>query len=260
MNDNQDNEIYDELKNLMKDFGATDNSSLKNNASGELTPAWGGNRKQGGVPVPLEFSDVTSLGPASAVYGDNDKIGLFYNNMGWSFSLSAKTPKVLVLYRDGLAYKSGNENIQIWRWDEISIISTHADSEHTRRAFFTYTLTKKSGETLVLDETLQNVENFMLLVKKNVFALLLPPLKSAYNSGETITFGTVTIHHQNGLQMGGKTHRWDDIMDIKVERGRFKVILRTNKLYEERTSSIPNIEMLCNMIGLKLVQASLYFY
>lgn len=257
MNDNHDDELND-LMNLMKEFGTPKDTSSNNKASDDLTPAWGGSRKQGGIPVPLEFDNITNLGPASAVYGDNDKIGLFYNNMGLSFGV--KTPKVLVFYRDGFAYKSGKENIQIWRWDEISVIATNADSQRTRRAFYSYTLTKKNGETLVLDETLQNVEGFMGLVKKNVFALLLPPLKSAYNSGETITFGTVTIHRQNGLQMGGKTHRWDDIMDIKVERGRFRVILKTSKQYEELASSIPNIEMLCNMIGLKLNQAHLIYY
>lgn len=254
MNDSHD----DELNNLMKEFGTSKDASSNNKISDELTPAWGGVRKQGGVPVPVEFDNITNLGPASAVYGDNDKIGLFYNNMGLSFGI--KTPKALVMYRDGLAYKSGNENIQIWRWDEISIIATNADFQRTRRPFYSYRLTKKNGETLVLDETLQNVEDFMSLVKKNVFALLLPPLKSTYNSGETITFGTVTIHRQNGLQMGGKTYRWDDIMDIKVERGRFKVVLKTSKQYEELASSIPSIEMLCNIIGLKLNQAHLIYY
>lgn len=253
MNDEHD----EDLNNLMKMLESSKKKPLSNDGSGELTPAWGGARKQG-VPVPVEFDNVTSLGPATAVYGTNDNIGIFFNSAGLSFG--KKTSKALVLYRDGLAYKSGNETIQIWRWDEVSIITSNVDFQNTRRAYHSYTLTKQSGENLVLDETLQNAEDFIRPIKQNVFALLLPPLTSSYNSGKAITFGSVNIHRQNGLQMGGKTHLWEDIMDIKVKRGRFKVVLRNSKEYEERTSSIPNIEMLCNMIGLKLNQADLIYY
>ena len=253
-----DKDLLNELNELMKKSEGADKTSSDQYTSDKLTPAWGGARKQGSVPVPLEFENITSLGPATAVYGNNDKIGLFYNNMGWT--LGNQEPKRLVLYRDGLAYKAGNESIQIWGWDEITIIATNADSERTRRPFYSYTLTRKSGETLVLDETLQNVEDFMPSVKRSVFALLLPPLKASYMSGQAIAFGSVTIHHRDGLQMGGKTHLWEDIMDIKVRRGRFKVILRNGEEYEVRASSIPNIEMLCNVIGLKLNQADLSYY
>jgi uncharacterized protein DUF6585 len=185
-------------------------------------------------------------------------MGLLYNNAGLSFG--SKASKAFVLYRDGFAYKSGNENVRVWRWDEVSVITSNVDFQHTRNAYHSYTLTKKSGESLVLDETLQNVKDLIDPIKRNVFALLLPPLTSSYNSGKAITFGPVTIHRQNGLQLGGKTYRWDDIMDIKIERGRFKITLRDNKRYEERTSSIPNIEMLCRMIGLKFNPADLIYF
>ncbi|MFN8383408.1 MAG: DUF6585 family protein [Anaerolineales bacterium] len=250
-------EYNDEINDLMKIFGSAKKTPSSNDVSGELTPAWGGTRKQG-VPVPVEFDNVTSLGPATAVYGNNDNIGIFFNSAGLSFG--PKTSKALVLYRDGFAYKSGNEIIQVWRWDEVSIITSNVDFQNTRRAYHSYTLTKKSGESLVLDETIQNAEDLIRSVKNNVFALLLPPLTSSYKSGKAITFGSITIHHQNGLQMGGKTYRWDDIMDIKVERGRFKITLRDSKRHEERASSVPNIEMLCRMIGLKLNQADLIYY
>ena len=254
MNDGLD----DELNDLMKLFGTDKKTSSGNDISGELTPAWGGTRKQG-VPVPVEFDNVTSLGPATTIYGSNDNIGFWYNSAGLSFG-AKKTPKALVLYRDGFAYKSGNEDIQVWRWDEVSIITSNVDFQRTRRAYHSYTLTAKNGKSLVLDETLQNADDFIRPIKHNVFALLLPQLTSSYNSDKAITFGSITIHHQTGLQMGGKTYRWDDIMDIKVVRGRFTITLRDSKRYEELTSSIPNIEMLCNMIGLKLNQADLIYY
>jgi hypothetical protein len=254
MNDENDNELND----FMKELADAEKGSTSNASSGKPAPAWGGARKQGSVPVPLGFDNVTSLGPATTVYGSNENTGLFFNSAGISFG--SKPLKALVLYRDGFAYKSGNENIQIWRWDEVSTIVSNVDFQHTRDAYHSYTLTKKSEESLVLDETLQNIKDLIDLIKRNIFALLFPPLTSSYNSGKAVSFGPIIIHRQNGLQMGAKTYRWEDIMDIKVERGRFKIALRDNEQYEVRTSSIPNIEMLCKLIGLKLNPAALIYF
>ncbi len=246
----------DELKDFMKELGEAEKIASGNGASSQPTPAWGGARKPGSVPVPPGFENITGLGPATAVYGSNNT-GSFFNNAG--LSLGPKASKALVLYRDGFAYRSGND-VHVWRWEEVSIITSNVDFQHTRNAYHSYTLTRKNGENLVLDETLQDVKDLIDPIKRNVFALLLPPLSSSYNSGKAITFGSVTIHRQNGLQMGGKTYRWDDIMDIKVERGRFTITLRDGKRYEERAASIPNIEMLCHLIGLKLNPADLIYY
>ncbi len=248
----------DELNDFMKELNEAEKESAGNFASGNVTPAWGGARKSGGVPVPIEFEAVTGLGPATAVYGTNNNIGLWHNSAGLSFG--SKPSKALVLYRDGFAYKSGNENVRAWRWDEISVITSNVDFQHTRKAFHSYTLTRKNGETLVLDDNLQDADDLIDPIKRNVFALLLPPLTSSYNSGKALTFGPVTIHRQNGLQMGGKVHRWDDIMDVKIVRGRFTITLRDSKHYEEHTSAIPNIEMLCRIIGLKFNPADLIYF
>jgi hypothetical protein len=239
----------DELKDFMNELAEAEKKS-SSGTSGGLTPAWGGARKQGSVPVPLAFDSVTSLGPATAVHGRND-IQLFS-------SLAAS--KTLVLYRDGFAYQSGSEKPQIWRWNEITTILSNVELP-TRVTHHSYNVIKKSGESLVLDETLKDVTDLIDPIKHNVFALLLPPLTSQYTSGQTISFGTVTIQHQNGIQISGKTYfRWDDIMDIKVERGRFKITMRDNKQYEVRSSSIPNIEMLCKLIGLKINPADLIYF
>lgn len=240
----------DDLKDFMKELADAEKKPYNAASSGGVTPAWGGARKQGSVPVPLAFDSVTSLGPATAVHGRND-IQLFS---------SFAEEKNLVLYRDGFAYQSGSENPHIWRWDEIVTILSNVELP-TRVTHHSYTVIKKSGESLVLDETLKDITDIIDPIKHNVFAFLLPPLTAQYTSGQTISFSTVTIQHQNGVQISGKTYlHWDDIMDIKVERGRFKITMRDNKQYEVRASSIPNIEMLCKLIGLKLNPADLIYF
>jgi Family of unknown function (DUF6585) len=57
-------------------------------------------------------------------------------------------------------------------------------------------------------------------IKDAVYALLYPPLAQHYGAGQVVTFGPVAVHHSNGLEMGGKTYAWADIIEVKVDNGR----------------------------------------
>jgi hypothetical protein len=113
---------------------------------------------------------------------------------------------------------------------------------------------------LILDDGLKDVEKIIEPVKQAVFALIGPPLAQRYQAGEAVTFGPVTIQRQNGIQLDGRPYAWEAIRDIQVERGRFKITLRDGKKHEARASGLPNIELLCQMIGLKLWPAELAYY
>lgn len=219
--------------------------------------AWGGPRPKGSVPVPAEFESVTSLGPADAVLEEAP---------GISFGLNIGTPlaKVLVRYRDGFAFRAGGKDIHTWRWDEVAAIQTNNSWHSGGRESYSYTwheytLTKHSGEKVILDGTLKDIGD-LEHIKHAVFALLEPPLAQRYRGGEALTFGPVTIDHQNGLQMDGKPYAWDAIQNIEVERGRFKITLKDGKHHDVRVSAIPNIELLCQLIGLNLYSGELAYY
>ena len=87
-----------------------------------------------------------------------------------------------------------------------------------------------------------------------------PALAQRYQAGEALTFGPVTIHHQNGLQVDGKPNAWDAIRNIALERGRFKITLSDGKQHELRASAIPNIELLCRLIGLNINSHDLMYF
>ena len=223
------------------------------NAAGEPLPkAWGGPRPDGSVPVPAEFDQVTSLGPAAAVY-EHDGISILPN-----FGTPHAT--VLVCYREGLAYRTGGKDVHTWRWDEVAVIQsniwrrTHQTSKHE------YTLAKRGGETLVLDDGLKDVGVALDSIKAAVFALIRPPLVQRYQAGQALTFGPVTVQRQNGLQLDGKPYAWDAIQDIKVDSGRLKITLRDGKKHEARVSAIPNFELLCQTIGVAVGLWDLSYY
>jgi hypothetical protein len=230
-------------------------------AAAAAAPAWGGPRPEGSVPVPAEFDQVTNLGPAAAVHEHQDQgISLFPH-------FGPPRPNVLVLYRDGLAFHTGKD-LHTWRWEEVAVIVSNSSmhsGEHTGVwTAYEYTLTKSSGEKVILDNGVKEIEDAIKPIKQAVFGRLLPPLAQAYGAGQAVTFGLVTIHKQNGVQLDGKTYAWNAILDIKVERGRFTVALRDSKKGQQggqaRVSAIPNIELLGQLIGLKFYETALAYF
>ena len=237
--------------------GARNNGPDGTNAPGAeaLTPAWGGPRAPGSVPVPVEFDPVVSLGPATGVF-EHDGVRLFPN-------FGPPHPNGLVVYRDGFAFRAGKD-MHTWRWEEVTVIQSnlYRNSTGHGRGYIEheYTLTKNSGDKVILDSGIKNVEGALEPIKHNVFAQLLPPLAQAYQSGQAVTFGPVTIHKQNGIQMDGKPYAWETILEIKVHLGRFTMSRRDGKKHEVRASAIPNIELLCQMIGLKIYEPELGYF
>jgi hypothetical protein len=210
-------------------------------------PAWGGPRPTGSVPVPAGFEALTSLGPAVEVTP----------HQGLKLLPSFGTPRasLLVRYRDGLAYRANDKDVHVWRWEEVVVIHTNNARHPAKEASWTsheYTLTRQGGEQLILDDGLKGVWDAAEYIKTAVYALLRPPLKQRYQAGEALAFGPVTVHKQNGLQLDGKLYAWDTIEEIKLEHGQLKATLRNKQKHAARVSAIPNVELLCQLIGVKI--------
>lgn len=203
-------------------------------------PAWGDAGRAGGIPVPVVFDSVTSLGPARAVHAPEDGFKLP--------RLGAPRPTALVIYRDGLAYQAG-KNVHTLRWDEIAAIQSNV--WYTNHAIYhEYSLRQSGGEDVVLDNGVSDIKGAIAPIKEAVFARLLPPLTRAYGAGQTLAFGPVSIHKPTGIQLDGKLLGWPAITDVKPEAGRIIITLRDGKKQEVRTSAIPNVELMAKLIGL----------
>ena len=217
-------------------------------------PAWGGPRPEGSVPVPKDFDAVTGLGPALEVHAAEQGIEIPY----WGTPVA----HAAVRYQDGLAYRAKGKEIHTLRWEEVAAIVTN-NRFHAKYTQCEYTLVKPSGEKLILDDWLKGVERLAAYIKKPVYARLGPPLAQRYQAGEALTFGPVTVQRQAGCQLDGKPYAWDAIQDVKVENGRFKVTPRTGQkgqpVGQARVNAIPNIELLCQLIGLNLLSSQLAY-
>src|SRR5438046_2069800 len=82
------------------------------------------------------------------------------------------------------------------------------------------------GGRLVVGVGGRGVEGLPACIEKRVYERLGPPLADAYQAGQPLTFGPVTVARASGLTIGGTTYAWTDIRNIQVEYGRLTVTLR----------------------------------
>jgi hypothetical protein len=215
-----------------------------------LPPAWGGARPGSGVPVPVDFDGVSELGPATAVY---EPQGLHLPHLGTAHATA------LVVYRDGFAYQAGSKDTHAWRFEEVAVIQSNLAWPPHSAETHEYTLTRTSGEALILDDGVKSITAAADKIKDAVFARLGPALIQRYQAGEALTFGPVTVQQQTGLRLGGQHYAWGDIQNIQVQNGRFQLSLRNGKHGEARASAIPNIELLGQLIGIDPIQMQLVY-
>jgi Family of unknown function (DUF6585) len=213
-------------------------------------PAWGGARAN--VTPPPEFAQV-SLGPIIHVAEHH---GLQLPSFG--------PPHVtlLAIYRDGLAYRTSGQQVHSLPWEQLATITSdltyfpaNASSEgHTEHK---YTLTTANGDVFILDDRLQNVGDEAAAIKQALFALLRPPALARYQAGQALAFGPLTAQKQTGLQLDGKHYPWDAIQEIVLHNGHLRVKLGGGKKHDTRVSVIPNVELLCQIIGVKFDSSDL---
>ena len=161
----------------------------------------------------------------------------------------------LVLYQDGFAYNTPSQIYSV-AWREITSIFSHEvviGSGNSRGTDRGYTLKLSNGSELSLsDDQFTEIREIMGKIKEKAYHLLLPPQKAAYLAGGTLTFGPVQISKTSGLMANGQSILWGDILNLSVVKGRLVVTNRDGKKFEVKSEKIPNLEILCQLIGIDL--------
>ena len=245
-------EVYQEFlqdPDLAQSLGAAPAASTPARPQ-TLPRAWGASPQAGGVPVPAGFEAVKDLGPALAAYEPQ---------AAHLLQLRSVHSMALVVYRDGFAYQAAGQGPRGWRFDEIAVIQSDLAWPPHSAEIHAYTLTRASGEALRLDDGIMSVTAAADKIKTAVFARLAPPLIHRYQAGEALTFGPVTVQQSTGLRLGAQHYAWPDIQNIQVQSGRFQLSLRNGQHTEARASTIPNIELLGQLIGLNPIQMQLVY-
>ena len=215
-------------------------------------PAWSGARA--GPTPPPEFAQV-DLGP---FIGVAEHQGLQLPSFGPAHVT------LLAMYRDGLAYRASGPEVLTLRWEQMATVTSDvtyypANTHAAGSIGHKYTLTTTNGESIILDDRLKYAGDAAYAIKQALFALLRPPALARYKAGEALTFGPLTVQKQAGLQLEGKRYPWDGIKEVQVLNGRLRVTLTSGKTHEARASQIPNLELLCQIIGVDFDSLSLAY-
>ncbi len=183
-------------------------------------------------------------------------IGSFFFLVGILLAWSAFSnwKKSAALYRDGFAYVD-RKGVKSWNFEQVTGM-TAAVTKHYRNGIYTgtthvYTLWNKAGDRMNINDAIQGVEELASGIRKGIYPHLYQAAANAYNAGKPVQFGAVTISKANGLQMKKKAYPWNEVKEVKIQKGILKVAKKGGGWFSGTNiavSTIPNLDVLLSMI------------
>jgi hypothetical protein len=108
----------------------------------------------------------------------------------------------------------------------------------------------RSGRRITFNQTLENVETIINRVKQHVYPQMFRNLQLAYNRGEPIQFGPLTLTSK-GILNGRKVIRWQDIGEIKLEHGKLQLQPISSSRHPKfaiQAHKIPNVDLCIQLL------------
>jgi hypothetical protein len=179
--------------------------------------------------------------------------GLFVGGVALIWYAIANRGKCIVVYENGLVYADRN-GLQPMRWEEIgefylSITRNYSYGISTGTTYH-YTIRKLNGGRLAFDNRFERVQNLGGLIGRHTLPIQYKLAADIYNSGQTASFGPVAISRA-GLTVNRKTYPWNDIEQVSLQQGIFKVSKKGGGWFSGAStpvSSIPNLEAMLSII------------
>ena len=136
-----------------------------------------------------------------------------------------KTKGVRVFcFEDGLARVQG-ESVAVLRWEDVAIVqraslttSERGKMQPARKLI----LTGRDGAALELDDSLSDLRTLRELVEQHTLAYLFPPILDAYERGEAVSFGKLSVSRE-GVHSGRKTLPWSECEDVEAAQGHLTI-------------------------------------
>lgn len=154
-------------------------------------------------------------------------IGAAFVLVGWAMieNWLRTRNRSVSLTRDGLIYNK-NGTLTTVRWDEIAGVWQNITRRYYNGVYtgttHVYTLQTYDKKKLTFNDTLKNVEELGNTIQKEVSNRHLPRAMETYNSGGTVSFGTVSVNRL-GLTKGDKTLPWNEIQGVQIKKGYIQI-------------------------------------
>jgi hypothetical protein len=153
----------------------------------------------------------------------------------------------LIAFADALAFEKGNKT-EVFRWDEIISVARVKNVgaiESVLKGAYQLILQGPDERRLELNESLSPFKELRCLVEEKTLAHLLPAALEAYEDGQTISFGQLSVSWQ-GLHYQSDTLPWDKVAEIQIGKGMVTVHAVDVKkpAFEVAISNVPNCHVL----------------
>lgn len=171
-------------------------------------------------------------GAASAHIAPDDRppvmiLGGFLALLGWVMVESwIRTRGLSVqVFNDGLIQTRFDQR-DVCRWDDIAAVWQYVVKRYYNGVYtgtnHTYTVQKRDGTKMKFNDTLKNVEQLGNTIQEEVARRLLPSAIAAYNRGETVAFGKLSLNTR-GLAWGDKILSWGEVQGVQINKGYISV-------------------------------------
>lgn len=158
------------------------------------------------------------------------------------------------VFEQGFLFKKGNEAPQPFRWDQIEAVWYQVTRHYTNGVYtgtsHRYQVKRKDKYQIVLTDRFTNVGNLGDTISDQVTRTLLPQVIAAYNAGQTITFGPLSVNQQGLVNILGHVLPWSEIKGIDIQRG-YIAVSRAGKWLKwsnEPVRKIPNALVFINLV------------
>jgi hypothetical protein len=149
------------------------------------------------------------------------------------------------LHRAGIVIQRGRRRRRV-RWEDMASLRQsavrYALLQPLWRGRAELELTLKNGQRLVLDQRLENFSLLTQAIKAHIYPQLLHRYRNAFNRGEPVRFGPLLLTQQ-GVINGKRALKWDEIAEVKVQRGRLTIRPLQGRGFSVPTDRVPNFDL-----------------
>ena len=170
------------------------------------------------------------------------------------WSVYNRRKKAVVVYENGLAY-ADRKGVQTWKWEEIQEVYANVVRNYTNGIYtgttHTYTLVKAQGTKLVINDVFKEVEAIYNQVQSHSLQIRYQRLAAAYNGGNPVAFGPVTISKTHGITIGKKQYAWEEIAEVGINKGMLSIKKKDGGWFSGATATagaVPNLHVLLSIL------------
>ena len=173
-------------------------------------------------------------------------VGLFLMGLGiysLLFGVIYKNWAVYV-YDRGFVHRKGNQPAQPFRWDQVEATWYHV-TRHYRNGIYTgtthnYRVRRVDGYEIVLNDRFTHVDKLGDTVSNQVTQAKMPQVLAAYNAGQVITFGPLSVSRQGIQNANGNLLPWPEIKDVSLQSG-YVAVSKAGKWLRWSSQPVRNI-------------------